>query len=116
VYAYDLKNLWLHGDDCGELNLLPEAGTPVRDGLRFVSDHERREHQEACERLDTAMAAALTDLNSELVEEEGHPLEVFDEAKRKADTVKEDDINDAGPSATGINIDSDSSSFDCDED
>jgi hypothetical protein len=120
AYAFNLENLWFHSDDCGGLNFPPEVGRPVPylalDGLRFVSDRERWEDREARERLDAAMAATLPALNPKLVEEERHRLEAFAEAKRKADAVKEDDVGDAGPSTTMINIDNDSSCFDWDED
>jgi hypothetical protein len=87
------------------------------------------------------MVAALAGLNQELVEEERQRLERFAEAKRKADAAgkrMEEDVGDAGLSAAPapvrvkdedvgssagpprmanvINIDSDSSSFDWDED
>lgn len=108
-------------------------------------DREARERLEA-ERRDAAMAAMLAGYNPELVEEERKALEAFAEAKRKADaaagkkvkkeeeagpsaapapaTVKEeeedweDDWEDVPPPTMPavIELDSDSDSFDWDDD
>jgi hypothetical protein len=94
------------------------------------------------ERQDAVMVATLAGFDPKLIEEERQRLEAFVEAKREADAsgkrMKEEDIGDAGPSAaptlvrvkeedvgssagpsrtaTVINIDTDSSSLDWDED